>query len=89
MIKAEPLQVAHVHSFDMPVDDDSVGTGEAAVAQVDYLVGVAARVAFSQNPKPDGLYIAVQQMDTSDLETAARTVERALSVSGWYVLCTQ
>lgn len=51
-------------------------------------VGVAARVAFSQNPKPDGLYIAVQQMDTSDLETAARTVERALSVSGWYVLCT-
>ena len=44
MIKAEPLQVAHVHSFDMPVDDDSVGTGEAAVAQVDYLVGVAARV---------------------------------------------
>ena len=51
-------------------------------------VGVAARVAFSQTPKPDGLYIAVQQIDTSSLETAARTVERALSVSGWYVLCT-
>lgn len=51
-------------------------------------VGVAARIAFSQSPKPDGLYIAVQQMDSDELEPAARTAERALSVSGWYVLCT-
>jgi hypothetical protein len=58
-------------------------------------VGVAARVAFSQSPRPTQVYIAIQKMiqsDTEDeeavLESPAATVARAVATSGWYVLCT-
>lgn len=52
-------------------------------------VGVAALVAFSQNPKPAKIFIApVQTDDENGSEAAVDTVKRALGTSGWYVVCT-
>lgn len=52
-------------------------------------VGVAARVAFSQSPAPTSIYIAIQKTTSGDsLEDPEITIERALAVNGWYVLCT-
>lgn len=53
-------------------------------------IGVAARIAFSQSPKPKNIYIAVQQDSTSvpgALESIEDTLNRALSMDGWYVIC--
>lgn len=46
-------------------------------------VGQAARIAFTQNPKPDKIYIAVFQ-EGEELEDA---VNRVLKETDWYVLC--
>ncbi|MDR3165435.1 MAG: DUF3383 domain-containing protein [Synergistaceae bacterium] len=45
-------------------------------------VGVAARIAFSQNPQPAKILIAVH-----GLEPISTTLNRALQTSGWYVIC--
>lgn len=45
-------------------------------------VGVAARVAFSQSPRPTRLYVAVRQSS----EGWAVTLNRALMTEGWYVI---
>lgn len=53
-------------------------------------VGVAAMVAFAQSPQPSAVYIAVQQPsadDETELESPVDTLGRALSYSGWYVIC--
>lgn len=51
-------------------------------------VGIAARIAFSQNPQPAKIFIAVQQKaDDGSLEPIDDTLNRALSKSGWYVVC--
>jgi len=50
-------------------------------------VGIAAMIAFSQNPKPAQIYIAVQKVVTSVVEPAIDTLTRALETSGWYVIC--
>lgn len=58
-------------------------------------VGAAALAAFSQDPKPEGIYIAPIQTVTTGTgddavttaESAAQTMERALETSGWYVVC--
>jgi len=54
-------------------------------------VGIAAMVAFAQSPQPSAVYIAVQQPDTTDdsaeLEHPVDTLSRALSYTGWYVIC--
>ena len=58
-------------------------------------VGVAARVAFSQNPAPSKIFIAPLQTSTSTVdeqtvttvESAVSAVARAAAVSGWYVVC--
>lgn len=52
-------------------------------------VGVAARVAFAQSPTPTTVYIAIQkETEEGELEEPAVTIQRALGMSGWYVLCT-
>ena len=50
-------------------------------------VGIAARIAFSQNPKPTQIYIAVQKTEStgSTLEAATATLSRAEAAeTGWY-----
>lgn len=51
-------------------------------------VGIAARIAFSQNPQPAKIFIAVQQEnEDGSLEEISETLNRALCTSGWYVVC--
>ena len=51
-------------------------------------VGIAARIAFSQNPQPAKIFIAVQQeVSEGVLEPIGTTLNRALQTSGWYVIC--
>lgn len=50
-------------------------------------VGLAAAVAFSQNPKPDKLYIAYQQWNGEEIESVGLTLARARKFGGWYVVC--
>jgi hypothetical protein len=50
-------------------------------------VGVAARIAFSQNPQPAKIFIAVQQVVEGTVEAIGDTLNRALNTSGWYVIC--
>lgn len=50
-------------------------------------VGVAARIAFSQNPRPAKIFIAVQQTNTGTVEPIADTLNRALTMGGWYITC--
>ena len=65
-----------------------VATGENADS-----VGVAARVAFSQSPKPHDVYVAfLSESDsggniTPALTTISSIMEHALAVSGWYCVC--
>lgn len=48
-------------------------------------VGIAARVAFSQTPRPEKLYIApIQYASGTTLEEAVVTVQRAMGTPGWY-----
>lgn len=50
-------------------------------------IGLAAAVAFSQNPKPDKIYIAYQKWTGSGLEDIGTTLARAKTFGGWYVVC--
>jgi hypothetical protein len=50
-------------------------------------VGIAARIAFSQNPQPAKIFIAVQQEVGGEIEAITDTLNRALKTSGWYVIC--
>lgn len=57
-------------------------------------VGVAAMVAFSQSPTPNIIYIAPIQPTanakadaTGEVESPVKTLQRAVSSSGWYVAC--
>ena len=50
-------------------------------------VGVAARIAFSQNPRPAKIFIAVQQANADTLEPVGITLNRAAQTDGWYVVC--
>lgn len=51
-------------------------------------VGIAARIAFSQNPRPSLLYIAAQQEDgVNMLESPVDTLRRANKTPGWYMIC--
>lgn len=65
-----------------------VATGDGADP-----VGVAARLAFSQSPKPREVYIAVTGVEVIDKDTEAsvqlsviETLEEALSMDGWYAI---
>ena len=50
-------------------------------------IGMAAAVAFSQNPKPDKIYIAYQKWTGEQLEDVDVTLARAKKYGGWYVAC--
>lgn len=50
-------------------------------------VGIAARVAFSQSPPPAAVYIAIRKVVTNTAEDIAITLNRALLIPGWYVIC--
>jgi len=63
------------------------GVAEAGFAPTDP-VGEAALIAFSQNPKPAQIFIAVQkEAEELALEPIADTLSRALETPGWYVIC--
>lgn len=60
----------------------------------------AAMIAFSQSPRPGVVYIAPMKVNKENVddkegniaeeyiqESAVKTIERALSTSGWYVVC--
>lgn len=57
-------------------------------------IGRAARIAFSQSPRPNQIYIAVRQQVAVEGEAAETTAEpiadtlaRAQETPGWYVIC--
>lgn len=54
-------------------------------------IGLAAMVAFSQNPQPSKVYIAVQKEEDVEgvgvTEHPVETLKRALAYNGWYVIC--
>lgn len=50
-------------------------------------VGMAAYIAFAQDPAPAQIYIAPIQETDGTAEYAVDTVQRALSTSGWYCVC--
>lgn len=65
-----------------------VATGERADP-----VGVAARVAFSQSPRPHEVYVAFmgdivdKESEDPALQTVSAVMENALAVNGWYCIC--
>ena len=64
------------------------GAGYVALGENADPVGIAARIAFSQNPRPTKIFIAAQkETDTMMLEPPTDTLNRALSMNGWYVIC--
>lgn len=46
-------------------------------------IGVAAKVAFSQNPKPNAVYIAPMRGEESALDA----IKRAVATPGWWAVC--
>lgn len=78
-----PYAVGSYSDIEGVTDAGWVTTGENADP-----VGIAARIAFSQNPQPAKIFIAVQQVDEAGtVEPIAETLNRALNTSGWYVIC--
>jgi len=79
-----PLPDVGVYSNLLEVTDAGyVADGENADP-----VGVAARVAFSQSPRPAKLFIAaMQEGEAKMLESPIDTLNRALETDGWYVIC--
>lgn len=63
--------------------DEVTGTGYIAIGESADIVGVAARIAFSQSPRPTQVYIATMEADG----TVADVLERAAAMDGWYVIC--
>ena len=76
---ARPLPTVGVYS-DL---SEVTAAGYVAVGDDADPVGIAARIAFSQNPRPARVFIAAQQPDKTPVET----LEAALETSGWYVIC--
>ena len=73
--------------------DELTALGVVAAGENADPVGVAARVAFSQSPKPHDIYVAfLSESDsggniTPALTTISSIMEHALAVSGWYCVC--
>lgn len=80
--KKAPKKVGVYSSIEEVTDAGWVITGEDADP-----VGIAARIAFSQDPKPANIYIAPQQKEGDTVEYAVNTVQRAVDTAGWYVVC--
>ena len=58
-------------------------TGYVAVGDSADIVGVAAWIAFTQNPAPSKIYIAALGAE----ETLSDVLDSLSAVNGWYVLC--
>lgn len=81
---------------EVTIPDVGVYTTLAAVNEMGWVsegdsadpVGIAARIAFSQSPKPSRIYIAVQKTTSPgpDLEEPTVTLSRAEAENGWYVI---
>ena len=74
--------------------DEVTDVGWVAVGEDAEPIGRAARIAFSQSPKPNQIYIAVRQQvavegeaDQTAPEDITATLARALETPGWYVIC--
>lgn len=56
-------------------------------------IGVAARVAFSQTPRPQKVYVAVigeavdEESGEAGPQTAVSVLDAAMSMNGWYCVC--
>ena len=79
-----------------PLPDVGVYTDLAGVIKAGYKadgldadpVGIAARIAFAQNPKPDRIFIAALKETASlVLESPIDALNRAMETPGWYVIC--
>lgn len=86
--KSKTDAVAAYSSLQELTDIGAVATGEDADP-----VGVAARVAFSQTPKPHDVYVAFLSSAAEGgniapaLTTITALLDHALSISGWYCIC--
>jgi hypothetical protein len=80
--KKAPSKVGVYSSIDEVAEAGWVTTGDGADP-----VGVAARIAFSQDPTPSAVYIAPLQEEDGKAEYAVSAVQRAVDTSGWYVVC--
>ena len=68
--------------------EEVTGAGFAATGENADPVGIAARIAFSQSPRPTRIFIAAQKgTETMALEPPTDTLDRALGMDGWYVIC--
>ena len=73
--------------------EELTALGIAATGERTDPVGVAARVAFSQSPRPHEVYVAfmgdIVDKETEDpaLQTVSAVLENALAVNGWYCIC--
>ena len=85
-----PAQMGYYESLAEVTSAGWVASGSGADP-----VGIAAAVAFAQNPKPSGIYIAPIQVTSTTVnsetvttpETAATTAARAIETEGWFVCC--
>lgn len=75
-------------NIDEVTDVGWVATGDKAEP-----IGRAARIAFSQSPHPNEIYIAVRQEtatedgEGTEKESITDTLARATETEGWYVIC--
>lgn len=63
--------------------EEVTDTGYVSIGEDADIVGVAARIAFSQSPRPSKIYIATIGADN----TVADVLSKATAMDGWYVLC--
>lgn len=77
---ANPLPTVSIYS-DL---SELVEAGYVAIGEDADPVGIAARIAFSQNPRPARIFVGTLLEDG----TLAETLEAINEVTGWYVLCT-
>ena len=73
--------------------EELTALGIAATGERTDPVGVAARVAFSQSPRPHEVYVAFmgdivdKESEDPALQTVSAVLENALAVNGWYCIC--
>lgn len=71
--------------------EELTGLGFSAIGDAADPVGVAARVAFSQSPKPHEVYVACMEGTAEESGEEAQSVSdvltNALGTNGWYCIC--
>ena len=88
IVQPKPLPMVGVYSdLSEVIDAGYVAAGDYADP-----VGIAARIAFSQNPRPAKIFIAAQREyigegGIAQVMTPVEVLHSALSTTGWYVIC--